>query len=246
MVSRGEPADGMRAARREARMHRLRGLLAQPGAMRLVEAAEALGVSTMTVRRDLAAAPPGISLLGGHIVLQPAGSGRDYSLDAEAGSHAAAKREAAARAVRLVEPGDTIFVDCGTTMPYLVAGLPAEMPLTVVCYALNIAQAACALRRAQVFLLGGLFHASSATFFSEDALRSIGRIGIGKAFLSAGGLHQTQGASCSNFNEVPVKRAVLARALRAFLVLDSSKLGQVRPAQFAPASAFEQVLTELS
>ena len=228
-------------------MLRLRSLLAESGALRLAEAAEMLGVSSMTVRRDLAEAPPELSLLGGHIILQPAGSGRiSYSLDAEAGSHAAAKREAAARAVRLIEPGDTIFVDCGTTMPYLIAGLPAEMPVTVVCYALNIAHAACALRRAQVFLLGGLFHPSSATFFSEDALRSIGRIGIAKAFLSAGGLHQTQGASCSNFNEVPVKRAILARAPRAFLVLDSSKLGQVRPAHFAPASAFEQVLTELS
>jgi DeoR family deoxyribose operon repressor len=102
------------------------------------------------------------------------------------------------------------------------------------------------MSRAQIVMLGGVFHRPSATFFSEEAMLSLQRIGINKAFLSAGGLHDKHGATCSNFNEVPVKRAVLDRAISAFLVMDSSKIGQVKPAHFAPRSAFDGVVTENS
>ena len=234
--------------RQQARLTRLRSLVERTGSLRLGDAAQALGVSSMTLRRDLAGATSGLDLLGGHIVTRQ-GARPAYSLSAESDSHASAKRLAGTRAAALVEAGDTIFVDCGTTMPYLVAALasdPALPPgLTVVCYALNIAAAASRLPGVQMFMLGGVFHASSATFFSEEAIRGLARIGITKAFLSAGGLHETQGATCSNFNEVPVKRVVLERALRSFLVIDGSKLGRVKPAKFADADAFDRIITDL-
>ena len=228
--------------RRAIRLDRLRALTAQDGALRLGDAARVLAVSTMTLRRDLAEGGSGFDLLGGYIV--PRGSS-GYALDVEQGSHVAAKAEAGRRAAALVRPGDTIFVDCGTTMPHLMAALPAELAVTVVCYALNVAAAANRMAHARLFLLGGLFHPESATFFSEDALRSLHQLGINKAFVSAGGVHETHGASCSHFHEVPVKRAVLARAVQSFLVADSSKLGQVKPAQFAPLAAFDAVVTEV-
>ncbi len=228
--------------RRAMRLDRLRTLAAQDGALRLGDAARALAVSTMTLRRDLAEGETGFDLLGGYIV--PRGSS-GYALDVEQGSHVQAKAEAGRRAAALVRPGDTIFVDCGTTMPHLMAALPAELAVTIVCYALNVAAAASRMSRARLFVLGGLFHAESATFFSEDALRSLHQLGINKAFVSAGGVHAAQGASCSHFHEVPVKRTVLERAVQSFLVADSSKLGQVKPAHFAPLAAFDAVITEL-
>ena len=227
--------------RREDRLERLRALVSRSGTVRLGDAARALAVSTMTLRRDLAEGETGFDLLGGYIVPRIQGG---YTLDIEQDSHVQAKAEAGRRAASLVRPGETIFVDCGTTMPHLMAALPPDLEVTVVCYALNVAAQASRMQRARLFLLGGLFHSASATFFSEDALRSLEQLGINTAFLSAGGAHETLGASCSNFNEVPVKRAVLERAVRSFLVVDSSKLGQVKPAHFAPMSAFEEVVTE--
>lgn len=239
-------ANGITAARRQTRLDGLSGLIGQRGAVRLTEAARLLGVSSMTIRRDLAENNEPLELLGGYVIARNAAPGASrYSLDGESASHALAKRLAAERAAALIEAGDTIFVDCGTTMPHLLASLPPGLEITVVCYALNIATAASQLAAARLFLLGGIFHPSSATFSSDEALRSLQRLGINKAFLSAGGLHETRGASCSNFNEVPVKRAALEQAERSFLVVDSSKLGRVKPAHFAPSDAFERVITEL-
>jgi DeoR family deoxyribose operon repressor len=115
--------------------------------------------------------------------------------------------------------------------------------LTVACYALNIAQLLSRRRQTQLVLLGGVFHPASATFASDEALASLRRLRINKAFLSAGGVHATRGVTCTNFNEVPVKQAAIASAAQSVLVVDSSKLGRLKPAFFAPVSAFERIVT---
>ena len=235
------------SARRDRRIERLAALIERAGTTRLDDAARALEVSTMTLRRDLADGRSGFDLLGGHVAARSTSATQPpYTLGSEQASHVRAKAEAGRRAASLVRPGDTIFVDCGTTMPHFMAALPTDLDITIVCYALNVAVSASRMRAARLFLLGGLFHAAAATFFSEEALRSLHHVGINKAFLSAGGLHETFGASCSNFNEVPVKRAVLDRAVQSFLVIDSSKHGLLKPAPFAPVAAFAQVIDEVS
>jgi DeoR family deoxyribose operon repressor len=238
-------AEGLVAERRNGRLARLRQLLDEGGVLRLAEVARALSVSSMTVRRDLAALSGEFAVLGGHVVAAGgASSAARYALDREQGSHVPGKREAARHAARLVEDGDTLFVDCGTTMPYFVESLPDAFALTIVCYALNVAALATRRPNTQVVLLGGLFHPASATFYSEEALRTLQDLGINKAFLSAGGIHSARGVSCSNFNEVPVKQAALERAMRSFLVADASKLGQLKPARFASLDAFERIITD--
>ncbi|WP_235913925.1 DeoR/GlpR family DNA-binding transcription regulator [Teichococcus coralli] len=231
--------------RRRTRLARLEELLRQHGTTRLDEAAQALGVSSMTLRRDLAVPGQPLALLGGHVV--PAGSlgGRgQYVLEREQDSHADAKRQACRHATRQVEDGDTLFVDCGTTLPHFIAALPDGISLTIVCYALNIATLASCRPNTQLVLLGGLFHPASATFASEEALHALRRLRINKAFISAGGVHATGGVTCTNFHEVPVKQVAMAAAAQCFLVVDGSKLGRLRPAYFAPLSAFARILTD--
>jgi DeoR family deoxyribose operon repressor len=91
-------------------------------------------------------------------------------------------------------------------------------------------------------LLGGLFHTSSASFFSDEGLAYLERLGINKAFISAGGVHPQRGASCSNFHEVPIKQAAVRSAAQSFLVVDESKLDRVRPAFFAGLEPFSKIV----
>jgi len=236
---------GLASVRRHTRLARLQELLHQHGTTRLDEAAQALGVSSMTLRRDLAMPGQPLALLGGHVV--PAGSlgGRgQYVLEREQDTHAEAKRQASRHAARHVEEGDTLFVDCGTTLPHLITALPAHLSLTIVCYALNIASLASRRPNTQLVLLGGLFHPASASFASEEGLHALRRLRINKAFISAGGVHATGGATCTNFHEVPVKQVAMAAAAQSFLVVDGSKFGRLRPAYFAPLSAFARILTD--
>jgi DeoR family deoxyribose operon repressor len=204
----------------------------------LKAAAERLGLSEMTIRRALAGPDLPMKILGGTIVASPAAASPGYTLDAESDQHAINKRLACRRAAERVSAGDSLFIDCGTTMPHFAEALPPDIPLDVVCYSLNIANILSRRPNTQLLLLGGLFHASSATFYSDESLEYLRRLGVNKAFISAGGVHPERGASCSNFHEVPVKRIAIESATESFLVVDESKLGRLRPAFFSPLASF--------
>ncbi|WP_370676578.1 DeoR/GlpR family DNA-binding transcription regulator [Pleomorphomonas sp. PLEO] len=226
------------------RIERLKSRLEDVGVLHLSDAAMLLGVSGMTVRRDLASAPHFFSYLGGYILPVDGERATTYRLDAEADIHADAKDLACRKAARLVEPDDTIFIDCGTTTPRITEYLPVSGPLTVITYAMNVAERVIKRPNTSLILLGGLFHASSQTFSGDEGLRTVERLGISKAFLSAGGVHSQHGVTCSNFHEVPIKQAVLARAGSSYAVIDSSKLEKIKPAFFAAIDQFDQIITE--
>jgi DeoR family deoxyribose operon repressor len=231
--------------RRPQRLRQITRALKDRGPMHLREAAALLGVSEMTVRRDLAAGGAAVTYLGGYLLPPPGGLGyARYVLGEEERSHAAAKMAACDRAAQLLEDGDTIFIDCGSTMPHLAARIPAGMRLTVVCYALNVAQVVCGNPDLRVILLGGLWHAASASFDSPENLALLGNLGINKAFISAAGVAAGRGASCVQFHEVPVKQAAMARSVSNYLVVDSSKFGRVRPAFFAPLERFDGIVCD--
>ena len=237
--------------RRKDRLGRLESAIETRGVLRLREAAALLAVSEMTVRRDIAAYKGRFTYLGGYIFAgndaasREASGSRPYVFALEAETNAQGKRDACIRAAELIEPGDTIFIDCGTTLPELATRLPTVGSLTVVCYAMTIAEIVCKRPNLTVMMLGGLYQASSASFYSSpESLEMLGRIGITKAFLSAGGVHVERGVSCSNFHEVPIKQKALGVSLKSYVVVDSSKFGVVRPAFFAPLTAFDAVVTD--
>ncbi|UTP38293.1 DeoR/GlpR family DNA-binding transcription regulator [Phenylobacterium sp. LH3H17] len=199
----------------------------------------------MTIRRDVEAMPERFAYFGGHIVPAAGRLGPSvYQIEREADSFAEAKASACRRAISLIRPDMTLFIDCGTTLVHLAHMLPRDMSLTVVCYSLNVAAQLAARPDVRMVLLGGLYYSGSASF-SADGGEPLSKFGIDLAFLSAGGVDRERGASCAHLHEVPVKQKAIENARESFLVIDSSKIGRVRPMYFARASAFRRVITEL-
>lgn len=233
------------SGRSAMRLARLEEALAGGGTIHLAEAARLCGVSEMTVRRDVAASGGRLALLGGRLVL--ADNPRFapvYDLDEQQGSHFPAKRRLCGRAAEFIADGDTLFLDCGTTLMPLVSALGRFRELTVVTYALNVANAVARLPEVRLVLLGGLYHPASQSFGGDAVAEAIGRLGINLAFLSAAGVHAEKGASCFHFHEVAPKRAAIAAAGERILVADRSKLGMIRPACFADLADLDWLITE--
>jgi DeoR family transcriptional regulator, deoxyribose operon repressor len=229
------------AEQTNGRLRQLADALSRGGVLRLREAAALLGVSEMTVRRDIAGARETFAYLGGHIVMR--GTDNGYVMAREQGSHLAAKAAACAQAARLIEDDDTIFIDCGTTMPHLAERISPQLNVTVVCYALNVAVPLANRPNVRLILVGGLYNPASASFAVDDGLATLDRIGVNKAFISAGGVHSARGVTCSNFHEVVVKQRVMRRAIENHLVVDASKFGLVKPAYFAALDDFDSIIT---
>lgn len=231
------------AKARKLRQERMQALVGSDGPTLLSRVAELLGVTEMTIRRDLAGADSPLACLGGYVLeANLPGAGEKYVLAEELDHHTARKRLACQRACSFVEPGDSVFIDCGTTMVHLATALPPDMALSVVCYSMNIADIVSKRPNTQLILLGGLYQPSSASFSSEESLQYLGRLGVNKAFISAGGVDPARGVSCSHFHEVAVKQAAVRSAAQSFLVVDESKLGRMRAAFFSPLDVFSKII----
>ena len=144
----------------------------------------------------------------------------------------------------LLKRADTLFIDCGSTLIPLLGQLGRFRELTVVTYALNVANAVAVLPNVRLVLLGGLFYASSQSFGSDGMGAAIERLGINKALISAAGVDCERGVSCFHFHEVGPKQAAIATAMQRLLIVDASKFGVVRPAYFASLEDFDIVVTD--
>lgn len=232
-------------SRSAMRLEQLRGTLSRGGTIRLSEAAALCGVSEMTIRRDIAASDGAITLFGGRLVMADNPQYAPvYDLDEQQSSHAEAKHRLCKGAASFIAEGDTLFIDCGTTLMPLLGMLGDFQSITVVTYALNVANAVSGLPNVRLVLLGGLYHDVSQTFADDAMGDAIRRLGINRAFLSAAGVHAERGVSCFHFHEVAPKQAAIASAAQRLLVVDESKLGAIRPAYFARLSDFDVVITE--
>lgn len=227
----------------DQRVARLLSRVQGGGRLALSDAASLVDVSEMTVRRDIAASQGRLAILGGHVIGRGDGEG-PYALDREQDTHQAAKIAACERALALIEPDDTIFIDSGTTTIHLASRLPADLNLTVVCFAMNVAAVLARRPSIRWFLTGGQFQHATTSFAGPHGPAMLRDIRLNTAFVSAGGVHPKLGVSCANFSEVGMKRAAIDTAVRSVLVVDSSKVGKVKPAYFAACAEFDAILSE--
>ncbi|QJQ96153.1 MULTISPECIES: DeoR/GlpR family DNA-binding transcription regulator [Halomonadaceae] len=233
------------SGRSATRLARLQDALSGGGTIHLSEAARLCGVSEMTIRRDVAASEGRMTFLGGRLVMADNPQFAPvYDLDEQQSSHYLSKHRLCQCAATFIEPGDTLFIDCGTTLIPLISSLAGLRELTVVTYALNVANAVGRLPNVRLILLGGIYHGSSQSFGSDEMYAAVARLGINKAFISAGGVHAQRGVSCFHFHEVAPKQAAIDTAMQTILVVDASKFGVVRPAYFAHLDAFDVVVTD--
>ena len=95
-----------------------------------------------------------------------------------------------------------------------------------------------------MILLGGVYVPSSDSFTGDESLEMLRRMGINKAFISAGGIDTARGVTCWNFHEVAIKQAAMTSAVESHLVADTSKFGIVKAVRFSQIDAFDSIITE--
>ncbi|EBI5726204.1 DNA-binding transcriptional repressor DeoR [Salmonella enterica] len=229
--------------RRDERIGQLLQALKRSDKLHLKEAATLLGVSEMTIRRDLNHKSAPVVLLGGYIVLEPR-SASHYLLSDQKSRLVEEKRRAAQLAAGLVQAHQTVFIDCGTTTPWIIEAIDNDLPFTAVCYSLNTFLALQDKPHCRAILSGGEFHASNAIFKPLDFHETLNNICPDIAFYSAAGVHTSKGATCFNLEELPVKHWAMTMAQSHVLVVDHSKFGKVRPARMGELSRFDTIISD--
>ncbi|WP_054688174.1 DNA-binding transcriptional repressor DeoR [Pantoea stewartii] len=230
--------------RRDERLRKLALALKRTDKLHLKDAARLLDVSEMTIRRDLSEPTSSVVLLGGYIVSDPRSQPGHYFVSDQHGQNATRKQQLAQAAAGLIGENDTVFFDCGTTLPYVVDAIPDALPFTAICCAMNTFLALKEKPACHVILSGGEFHADNALFTPVGGQCILDDLCPDLAFISAAGVSHDQGATCYNLNELPMKHHAMRRARHRILVADSSKYGKVLPARIGALSRFDLLVSD--
>jgi DeoR family glycerol-3-phosphate regulon repressor len=184
------------------------------------------GVSLETIRRDLSdLASTGAlhKVRGGarRIRLATEGSFEERRFD-----HAEAKAAIARTLADLVEPGDTLFMDTGTTTLACAEELARREGLTVITNSPLIAQRLGAASRHRVFVLGGAWHPANGETVGPLAIEQIARFQADHAVLGVAALDAEGGAMDADFDEAQIARAMITHARHVIVLAHAAKFGR--------------------
>ncbi|OCG19881.1 MULTISPECIES: DNA-binding transcriptional repressor DeoR [unclassified Gilliamella] len=228
----------------QKRVNDLIQLLKKTDKIHLKEAAKLLAVSEMTIRRDLNNIPTSLTVLGGYIVSETRYQTTQYFLSDQQDKQVNEKLHIAKLASKLVFANDTIFFDCGTTIPFIIDAIDDEITFTAICYSLNAFLALQNKSNCKTILCGGHYQANNAIFSTIGQHSEFNSICPNKAFISAAGIDIEQGATCYHFDELDMKLQAIKKSGQNILIADHTKFNQVKPAFIGELTLFNQIITD--
>lgn len=216
---------------RASRLTAVLDLLATSGRLSVTDAAEHLGVSEATIRRDFAELARRQLVTRNHggvvatsvayeLPFRYRSSQKDSDLD-----------RIAKAAAELVEPGAVVAMNGGTTTTAVARSLTAredlvQPGLTLVTSALNIAVEAVLRPHVRCVSLGGIPRPESYEVTGPLAAAGLSQLWLDVAILGVNGLSAHEGATCQHEDEAAVSRLMVERAREVVVVAAASKLGQ--------------------
>jgi len=232
-----------------ARRARLAEIIGREGFVSVAATAGALGVSTMTIRRDLEALESRGVLTrthGGAVVPEvprpEVFDPEEPAFERRKSKQAAAKARMAAAAARLVAPGETLALDVGTSVLALAGRLAERTDIRIFTNSLPSA-IALTKSRSPVYLLGGQLRAPEMAVVGPVATRQIDAYYFDRLFLGVSGVTET-GFYDYSLEDTEVKQAFIARARQVVVLCDSSKFGHRALARICGIEQCHRVVTD--
>ncbi|EEX36288.1 DeoR family transcriptional regulator [Vibrio metschnikovii] len=230
----------------ERREHTI-ALLKKNGSVQVTDLSKKFGVSTVTIRNDLAAlekqgiatrAYGGAYLQDGDIRLH------EHSVEDKNQLNKVLKQKIAAAAVTLIEKGDTLILDSGTTTYYIAEALRNAHDLVVMTNGLNIANALFSAEGVEVMLTGGKLRRKSMSFYGIEADNILEHYHFNKLFLGVDGFNLEKGITTYNENEARLNRRMCNIADEVIVVTDSSKFGKVSLHKILETARVDKIVTD--
>src|SRR5579864_5994461 len=249
MQSSGRSPDQIRRCHtpllNEERRRAILDLLNHQGRVLVTELARQFETSQVTIRKDL-------EILHAHGLVHrthggalPAREGalEDPTLREKEKLHRKEKFQIAAAAAHMVEEGQVVILDSGTTTTAIARALCQHKNVTIITNAVNIA-AELAGTPLEVILTGGTLRRNSFSLVGPIAEETLHRLNADVLFLGVDGFDVHYGLSTPNLLEAKVNRAMMDVARIVVAACDSSKFGRRSLSSIAPLSAVHHLITD--
>lgn len=193
------------------------------------ELSRRFGVSEVTIRKDLNLLKDRNLLVrtrGGAITNDPGNQDDEMSIRFKRLAHYREKQAIGRAAAELIEDGDTIIIDSGTTALQVACNLHKFRNLTVLTNALNVAQEVLSYKRFNVILLGGNIRNSSESVVGALAEANLKMFYCDKLFLGVDSFNVEYGLSTPSVEEANINQIMISRSREVIAVFDSSKVNK--------------------
>lgn len=215
------------------------------GQVEVLSLSKEFNVSEVTIRNDLNKLEEKKVLIrtrGGAFKSDRVGMDSDISLKNKL--FFVEKRSIGKAAAALIEEGDTIILDSGSTTIEITRHLSEFKSLTIITNALNIALALAEMKNINVIIPGGILRKNSLSLVGATAEETFQNYFCDKLFLAVDGFHLIHGLSTPNAEEAYLNRIMISIAKKVIVVTDSSKFLRRSFAVIAPVSKIDIVVTD--
>ena len=136
----------------------------------------------------------------------------------------ASKRRVAEKAAALIQPGQVVMIDGGTTTAEMIQLLPRDRAFTVVTHSPGVAVGLVDYPLIEVIIIGGQLYKHSVVTVGAAMMEGIRRINADLFFMGVTGVHKSAGLTTGNYEEACVKRALAERAAETVVLVSQEKL----------------------
>ena len=231
----------------EERFTRILSILESMGSVTVQQLMTELDASESTIRRDLNTLDANGQLIkvhGGAILKNTSYSTEDDEVMQRRERNKGAKEKIAKYAAGLIEPGDFVYIDAGTTTDLMIDFITVRQAVFVtnaISHAKRLAE-----RGFTVYLLGGEFKAVTEAIVGEEAVTTLEKYNFTKGFWGTNGVSLQKGYSTPELKEAMVKKKSMENCKERFVLADESKFNQISSVTFAPFEGATVITTGLS
>lgn len=212
------------------RRRQISAMLRSQGSVQVVSLSDMFGVSMQTIRKDLHYLQEhGVAAraYGGAIAAEAVNVSTEPAIESKRVSHPDEKQRIGQLAAAMVEPGDSIMLDSGTTAVQVARFLPDHEDLTVVTNDFNVLAALTQKRNIRILMLGGELRRKNMAFYGAQTIAALDDLLLDKLFLGVDGFDVERGITTHHEAESLLNRKMVEVARRVIAITDSSKFGKV-------------------
>lgn len=208
------------------------------------ELAKVYSVSLMTIRRDLDSLENqglAIKSYGGATLNES--SSTEPSFEIKEGMSQSDKKEIAIYASTLIQDGDSIYLDCGTTCLELFKRIHHKK-ITIFTNFWKILQYVDRNTKAKIIMAPGVYNSVTQAALSESTIQFFQNYYIDKAFISVLGLDLDYGVSIPSMSDALVKKAILDSSNKKICMVDHTKFHKKYMSKIANIDDFDMIITD--
>ncbi len=219
-------------------------ILARKGYRSVAELSEDLDVSEMTIRRYLT------KLEQRNLIKRTHGgafTGQEMiEVDCRVRETIcrAEKETIGLKAYSLIQPGESVFIDAGSTIAFLAFVMDDTKRITVVTHSIVVAQTLERKTNIETILLGGKVHGATHSVVGPLAEKGVTQFRFTKAFIGDSGIDISEGLTQSTFDEIPVKKLVSENTKEVVVLVDSTKFNKSRLVLFLSLDQVHTIITD--